>query len=654
MEKLFDGRDNIFPTKYTQAEELIKAIRESYWLDTEVSFDIDKSEYNMADEKTKDVITKALLAISTVEVKVKDFWGNIGRLFPHPEISMLGDTHAESECYDEETEILTASGFKLFKDVGKDEKVACYNQDTGEIHFEVPSRHVAYDYKGIMHHYSSTSTDLKITPNHEILLYHPHTKALQKRESHEGKWGRNYLYPNSGLKTSGEKKLSDLDRLLIAIQADGSLRGTLKSLEGKESFRYIFYLTKIRKVERLKGILNSLGVDYNLSYPNRKEGEFEIRGSLEGLVSFKTIEKIKSFEFINLEDISSEWGKEFIEELSFWDSHTSDNGTVTYYNINEKAVKKVAAIASLSGLRANIGINRTAGQMLEMPLPGGGERKTGKDVYRVIISNHLLTTYPHRDEVEYDGKVYCVTVSTGNIVTKRHKRVVISGNCRHMSGYSRLLRELGLHELFLEVLKVPEINGRFHYLSKYLRVENDGNREDILIKIILFSVLIENVSLFGQFAIFIYLHKYQNIMVNTRNIIDWTINEETIHFYTGSFLVNTLREEYPELFTDKVQERVLRACRESIRYESNIFDWIFKEGEFEHMSKLDLVDFMKDRVNNSLVEMGFPIVFTEELNLKQTRFFYEETTSAALDDFFAKRPVDYAVKDTPITGDDLF
>jgi hypothetical protein len=40
-----------------------------------------------------------------------------------------------------------------------------------------------------------------------------------------GRWGQNYLYPSSGVGVGESKELTVLEKILIAVQADGSLRG---------------------------------------------------------------------------------------------------------------------------------------------------------------------------------------------------------------------------------------------------------------------------------------------------------------------------------------------------------------------------------------------------------------------------------------------
>ena len=84
-------------------------------------------------------------------------------------------------------------------------------------------------------------------------------------------------------------------------------------------------------------------------------------------------------------------------------------------------------------------------------------------------------------------------------------------------------------------------------------------------------------------------------------------------------------------------------------------DWIFEDGEIENLKKSDLLNFMKYRVDESLERIGISKVYEISDSAYQPMIWFEEEVFAnSLDDFFAKRPVDYTKHDKSITADDLF
>jgi ribonucleoside-diphosphate reductase beta chain len=64
---------------------------------------------------------------------------------------------------------------------------------------------------------------------------------------------------------------------------------------------------------------------------------------------------------------------------------------------------------------------------------------------------------------------------------------------------------------------------------------------------------------------------------------------------------------------------------------------------------------MKFRVDESLERIGMNKVYNiSDAEYKPMMWFEEEVFANSLDDFFAKRPVEYTKHDKSITADDLF
>ena len=72
---------------------------------------------------------------------------------------------------------------------------------------------------------------------------------------------------------------------------------------------------------------------------------------------------------------------------------------------------------------------------------------------------------------------------------------------RHSDAYSHLLEVLGLNDEFTALLDNPVIQGRVDYLTKYLKGASQNTNETFTLTLTLFSIFIENVSLFSQFVI---------------------------------------------------------------------------------------------------------------------------------------------------------
>lgn len=226
---------------------------------------------------------------------------------------------------------------------------------------------------------------------------------------------------------------------------------------------------------------------------------------------------------------------------------------------------------------------------------------------------------------------------------------------RHSEAYSRLLEVLGYNDEFNNLLTIPVIKKRVDYLSEALSNSKSTDREEYLQSLILFTILIENVSLFSQFAIILSFTRFRGVMKNVSNIIAWTSVDEQLHANAGIYIVNKIREEHPEMFNDKNIKKINEIVIHSMRIEEEILNWIFEDGEIQNITKLDLLNFMKFRVDESLERIGCQKIYhITDSQYKPMGWFEEEVFANSLDDFFAKRPVDYTKHDKSITADDLF
>jgi len=70
-------------------------------------------------------------------------------------------------CFDDKTEILTENGFKLFKDLDKNEKVATLNR-TGELEYQKPTNYMEYSYNGKLMCAKGLQVNYAVTPNHQL------------------------------------------------------------------------------------------------------------------------------------------------------------------------------------------------------------------------------------------------------------------------------------------------------------------------------------------------------------------------------------------------------------------------------------------------------------------------------------------------------
>lgn len=226
---------------------------------------------------------------------------------------------------------------------------------------------------------------------------------------------------------------------------------------------------------------------------------------------------------------------------------------------------------------------------------------------------------------------------------------------RHHDAYAHLLELLGLNSEFEHIEEIPALIERVEYLESHKNFAKTGSDRDFTISLILFSLFIEHVSLFSQFLIIMAFNKHKNIFKGMSNAIEATSKEEQIHGLFGIQLVNTLREEHPEWFDEEMKGIILTEAKKAYESEVKVIDWIYEDGNLDFMPKKTVKEFIKDRLNNSLRDIGYDVMFeVDEELLDDTEWFNVEVLSTKHVDFFSKRSVNYTKRSKSITSDDLF
>jgi ribonucleoside-diphosphate reductase beta chain len=139
--------------------------------------------------------------------------------------------------------------------------------------------------------------------------------------------------------------------------------------------------------------------------------------------------------------------------------------------------------------------------------------------------------------------------------------------------------------------------------------------------------------------------------------VQYTRLEEDLHATAGILLINTLRQEYPNLFDNDLYKRIEEECQLALKYEHDLIKWMLQGYEEQSLSEEILYAFVKQRMSEALDKIGFnklKMTEQEEFDFSKTIWMYEETKGATLTDFFQKRPVEYAKNHRAFDSEELF
>jgi ribonucleoside-diphosphate reductase beta chain len=226
---------------------------------------------------------------------------------------------------------------------------------------------------------------------------------------------------------------------------------------------------------------------------------------------------------------------------------------------------------------------------------------------------------------------------------------------RHADAYSHLIQLLGLNSEFQNLMEVPAIRRRIKYLEKTIANSKTVENQEYFESVILFSMFVENVSLFSQFLVIMSFNKHKNVLKGTSNAVEATSKEENIHAEFGFDLVNLIKKENPTWWSPQLIEDIVDATLEAYEAEAEIVNWIFEMGDLDFLTKAQTLEFIKHRFNLSLNSIGIENAFkVDKKLLETTEWFDDEILTTKHTDFFNKRSINYSKKSKSITLNDLF
>lgn len=243
--------------------------------------------------------------------------------------------------------------------------------------------------------------------------------------------------------------------------------------------------------------------------------------------------------------------------------------------------------------------------------------------------------------------------------TIRNKRVgdlglvIANTEVIHNDAYERLLRELGLTECIDGVLDFKAVRNRSNYLAKYNEKLYENDRKQFIYSIVLFTLFTENVSLFSQFYILLWLNREKGILKDTAQQVKYTRNEETLHAKVGAAIIRELRREYPGYFDEELRDRIYDEAREAYKAECAMIDSILGDYEESDLNKETLKAFVRYKIDEGLAMIRFRPIFQKEEGYDANQFMWieEGVYSNPKVDFFHSEPTSYIMT---VTNEDDF
>jgi uncharacterized protein (DUF433 family) len=359
-----------------------------------------------------------------------------------------GGGSAYALCFDDQTEILASSGWKLFRDLDLGESVATLNRATGLIEYQQPLEYTDEAYRGEMVRFGGDMVDLVVTPNHRLWARRPwdrwsSNKSTGARAEQGYQFieagdvrGRDWCIPKSGTWV-GER----VDSVPLPPASCAGAKYDFPSLPAAPFLRLMGWYVA-------EGNLNHANRQVEISQnPGERQDEIAALCRELGYNPYVwgckvRVSSIQLYEF--LRDLGTSetkfvpaWIKgltpaliwEFLEGYLRGDGCKAMRGGEMKWHSASTVSSRLAD--DLQELFVKVGLSATVtrhagavGRVIN-----GYAVRNARDFHVVSINYEMLEpvlTAPLR--IPYAGRVYCVSVPNETILVRRNGRAVFTGN----------------------------------------------------------------------------------------------------------------------------------------------------------------------------------------------------------------------------------
>lgn len=279
------------------------------------------------------------------------------------------------------------------------------------------------------------------------------------------------------------------------------------------------------------------------------------------------------------------------------------------------------------------------------------------EVERYVIAQILKSFAQTEIHVADDFWAYLT-----NVVPKPECKTSFTSNSeneyRHAEAYDHLNDLLQITD-YAGFIQEVEVHNRIHNLMEISKDEHGRELPptpaELLKKIAVFSAVTEWTGLFSQFAVLrSFSANGRNLLIGIGDIIHWSAIDEQNHALVGFELAHILKQEFPEVWTEELQDELSTLINDSYQIEVELMDQVFKHGDLPNLTRKQLENFTKNRINEAKHMLGLPAGFEVDKELlKEMDWFMESINMRTHGDFFSTRPSDYTKGLTSITASDL-
>lgn len=320
-------------------------------------------------------------------------------------------------CYDSKTEILTYTGWKLFSEL-KETDCVITRDNFGNISYQLPTQHFKYKYDGNMIKIKSRSTDLLVTPNHNMyVLSHAdfNSKKFPNFVKAEELKLQQYRIPIGGNFVSVNDDIPEEIMYLIGLYVS---EGYIE--KGRAKNRIVICQNKGKKWSQMWKWVEKL----NPSIRSNRKFSIKLNDYWFNFIKENCGES-KYHKFLSPVILNNKYLNSLFDAMMLGDGYNKGNCR-QYYTVSEKLKNSFEELCLKLGYETSVNSRLKDGGILR-----GRKIKATTPCYTINIrksNNKKIFPNKHISEIKYNDYVYCVEVPNHVLYVKRNGKSTWCGN----------------------------------------------------------------------------------------------------------------------------------------------------------------------------------------------------------------------------------
>jgi ribonucleoside-diphosphate reductase beta chain len=197
------------------------------------------------------------------------------------------------------------------------------------------------------------------------------------------------------------------------------------------------------------------------------------------------------------------------------------------------------------------------------------------------------------------------------------------------------------HAAFAAVDNIVSIKHKADYCFKWIdsvfdldALETKAHRRAFLLNLICFAAVIEGLFFYGAFA-YVYFLRSRGLLNGLASGTNWVFRDESMHMAFAFDVVDTVREEEPDLFDDEMREQIREMLMEGVDAEAQFAEDLLGMG-VAGLSTADMRCYLEYVADRRMERLDLPVIygsrnpltFMELQDVQELSNFFERKVSA--------------------------